>query len=573
MLISNQNEKWYGLKFLLPYLSEFKLRIVVAFISMIMVAVTTAFFAYMMKPILNNIFVEKDEQMLWIIPLAIILLFMVRGIFRYLSVYIATSIGVDITTILRSKMFYKSINSDYNTLHNITVGDINSNIIQTVLRLRNVIALNIPKLIVSILTIIALIIVILYLNWKLAIYSIFFASIIVFPIKYLGKYVKKHTLNSEKTISALANRINEVFNNIDLVKVYNNTEYEKDVFDKYLDKYSQFQLKLSRYQEVTSPIMEFFVSIAIAWVIYAGGYSVINNEMSAGEFFAFLTALMMLYAPIKIVTKNSIVMNMLDTYIIRIEKILNIKQESSYPNKFNEDIESIEFKNVTLKIDNKIILEDISFKIDKGDSVAFVGKTGAGKSSILSLLFGFREATSGVIFINGEDIKSLDLKTLRDKISYVNQSAGIFNSTIKENILYGSSYNENRYIESKDISHCDFIDEKTNKDDEYVGEGGKKLSGGQRQRIALARALYKNGSLFILDEATSALDANTENNLQDSIEHIMSDVTSIIIAHRLNSIKHCNKVYLLSNGKIIKNGSYENISKDIDFKKNFGILN
>ena len=539
---------------------------------MIIVAITTALFAYMMKPILNNIFVEKDEQMLWIIPIAIILLFLVRGIFRYLSVYTATSIGVDITTILRSKMFDKSINADYNTLQNITVGDINSNIIQTVLRLRGVIAVNIPKLIVSILTIIALVAVILYLNWQLAIYSILFASIVVFPIKYLGKYVKKHTLNSEKTISALANRINEVFNNIDLVKVYNNTQYEKDIFDKYLDKYSDFQLKLSKYQEVTSPIMEFFVSIAIASVIYSGGYAVINNEMSAGEFFAFLTALMMLYAPIKIVTKNSIVMNILDTYIIRIEKILNIKQESSYREKFNEDIETIEFISVTLKIDNKIILEDINFKIDKNDSIAFVGKTGAGKSSMLSLLFGFREPTYGEILINGKNIKSLDLKTLRDKISYVNQHAGIFNSTIKENILYGILYDENKYIDAKNISHCDFIDDKIDKDNEYVGEGGKKLSGGQRQRISLARALYKNGSLFILDEATSALDANTENSLQDSIEHIMSDNTSIIIAHRLNSIKHCNKIYILSRGKIIKNGTYDNISQDIDFKKNFGII-
>ena len=538
---------------------------------MIIVAISTALFAYMMKPILNNIFVEKDEQMLWIIPLSIIVLFLIRGIFRYLSVYTATSIGIEITTILRSKMFNRAINADYNALEDMTIGDINSNIIQTVLRLRRVIAINIPKLIVSILTIIALIMVILYLNWKLAIYSILFASIIVFPIKYLGKYVKKHTLSSEKTISALSNRINEVFNNIDLVKVYNNTDYEQDIFDKYLDKYGKFQLKLSRYQEVTSPIMEFFVSIAIASVIYSGGYSVINNEMTAGEFFAFLTALMMLYAPIKIVTKNSIVMNILDSYIIRIEEILNIKQESYSKEVFNEAINRIEFIDVTLKIDNKIILENINLKIDKGDSIAFVGKTGAGKSSLLSLLFGFREPTLGTILINGKDIKTLDLKSLRDKISYVNQRAGIFNSTIKENILYGISYNRDDYIQAKTISHCDFIEEKIDKDDESVGEGGQKLSGGQRQRIALARALYKKASLFILDEATSALDTNTENNLQDSIEHIMKDNTFIIIAHRLNSIKRCNKIYLLSNGKIIKSGNYIDISEDTNFKKNFGI--
>jgi len=569
--MAEKNEKWYGLKFLLPYLAKFKKKIIITFFSMIIVATTTALSAYMMEPILNNIFVEKNEDMLWKIPIAVVLLFLIRGIFRYLSVYVATSIGIEITTQLRSKMFEKAINADYNSLQGKTVGDISTNIIQTVLRLRQIIAVNIPSLIVSSMTIVALITVILYLNWKLALYSIVFASIVIFPIKYLGKYIKNHTLNSEKMISALADRINEVFNNIDLVKVYNNTNYEKKLFDNYLDDYSKFQLKLSRYKESTSPIMEFFVSIAVATVIYSGGYSVINNEMTAGEFFAFLTALMMLYAPIKIVTKNSIVMNMLDTYIIRIEKILNIKQETNHKKHLDDEIKTIEFIDVSLKIKKKEILKNINIKINKNDSIAFVGKTGAGKSSLLSLLFGFRKPSSGKILINGIDIKELNLKTLRAKMSYVNQSAGIFNNTIKENILYGLPYDENKYKIAKDISHCEFIDEKAKKDDENVGEGGKKLSGGQRQRIALARALYKSGSLFILDEATSALDANTENKIQDSIKHIMSTTTSIIIAHRLNTIKDCNHIFLLSNGQIIKDGKYEDISIDIDFKKNFGI--
>ena len=538
---------------------------------MIIVATTTALSAYMMEPILNNIFVNKDEEMLWKIPVAVVILFLVRGIFRYLNVYLATSIGIDITAQIRSKMFEKAINADFNTLQNKTVGDISTNIIQTVLRLRQIIASNIPSLIVSTLTIIALVSVILYLNWELALYSILFASIVVFPIKFLGKYIKNHTLNSEKMISALADRINEVFNNIDLVKVYNNTKYEKDLFDDYLNNYSEFQLKLSRYKESTSPVMEFFVSIAVATVIYSGGYAVINNEMTAGEFFAFLTALMMLYAPIKVVTKNSIVMNMLDTYVIRIEKIINIKQELNQKEKFVEDINTIEFIDVSLKIKDKMILEDINIKINPNDSIAFVGKTGAGKSSLLSLLFGFREASSGQILINGVDIKELDLNSLRDKMSYVNQHAGIFNNSIKENILYGLDYDEDNYVLSKTVSHCEFIENKQNKDDENVGEGGKKLSGGQRQRVALARALYKNSSLFILDEATSALDADTENNIQDSIKHIMQNNTSIIIAHRLNTIKHCKKIYLLSQGKIIQEGNYEEMLENNEFKTNFAI--
>ncbi len=570
-MFEQDDTKWHGLKFLIPYLGKYKPKIIMTFGSMIAVASTTALSAYMMKPILNNIFIDKDEKMLWLIPLAVVVLFMIRGIFRYLSVYLATSIGIDITTTLRSQMFDKSINANYETLQDKTVADLGTNMIQTVLRLRQIIASSIPSLIISSFTIVALVGTVLYLNWQLAIYAIIFASVIVVPIKYLGQYIKRYTMNSEKMISALADRINEVFNNIDIVKVYNNTKYEQTIFDKHLENYRKFQLKLSRYKESTSPIMEFFVSIAIAFVIYSGGYAVINADMTAGDFFAFLTALMMLYAPIKVVTKNSIVMNMLDTYIMRIEKILNITQETKGLQKLNDDIISVEFIDVSLNIKEKTILENINIKIKQNDSVAIVGKTGAGKSSLLSLLFGFRAPTTGKILINGIDITVLDRSSVRDKISYVNQHASIFNNTIKENILYGLNHDETRYNQAKDISHCDFIEDKTDKDHEQVGEGGKKLSGGQRQRVAIARAIYKKNKFFVLDEATSALDANTEKKIKNSIEQIMSQNTSIVIAHRLNTIKHSNKIILLSSGKVVQIGDYETISNTPQFKKNFDI--
>jgi ABC-type multidrug transport system fused ATPase/permease subunit len=317
--------------------------------------------------------------------------------------------------------------------------------------------------------------------------------------------------------------------------------------------------------------MELFVSLAVAAVVFFGGLSVIKGEMTVGDFFAFLTALLMLYAPIKVVTKNSIVLNMLDTYIKRIENILNLPQEQEGAEKLNQQINSIEFENANLKIGKKNILKDINLTINQGETIALVGKTGAGKSSILTLLFGFRSCSSGKVLINDKDIATLDNSSVRDEMSYVNQSAGIFNTTIKENIIYGLEFDQDRYDEAIRLAHCEFIKDLTKQDDYVVGENGKKLSGGQRQRLALARAIYKDGSLFVLDEATSALDADTENMIQSSLENIMKVKTTIVIAHRLNTIKNADKVYVLSAGKIVESGTYEEVSKTEAFKKNFAI--
>ena len=565
-------DKWYGIKFLIPYLKQYKVKIFFTFLSMVGVAVTSAAGAYMMKPILNNIFVEKDEHMLYIIPFIIMLVFILRGIFRFLSTYLADSIGIAITKQIREEMFAKAIEADYATINKMTVGDINAHIIQTVLNLRNIIVKTIPKFLISALTIIALVVMVIYLNWKLSLIAIAFASIIIFPVKYLGKKVKSHVKNAEKMISGLTDRVNETFNHLDLVRIYNNSELEKKEFEKVLNNYQKFQLKLAKYQEITSPIMELFVSLAIASVVFFGGLSVIKAGMSVGDFFAFLTALLMLYGPIKIVTKNSLVLNILDTYVKRIEKILNLKQEAK-DNEIvlSEPIKKIEFVDVFLDIDKKSILQNLNFTINEKETIAFVGKTGAGKSSILSLLFGFREPTKGKILVNGIDINRINKESLRKQLSYVNQSAGIFNTTVKNNIIYGLEFNQERFNKAIELAHCEFIKELDKQENSSVGENGKKLSGGQRQRLALARAIYKDGSIFILDEATSALDANTENLIQDSLKNIMQNKTTILIAHRLNTIKNANKVIVLSGGKIVESGSYEEVSQSEAFKSNFAL--
>ncbi len=563
--------RWHGVKFLAPYFKRHKSTIIFAVVAMIGVAVTSALTAYIMKPLLNNLFIEKNSHMLYMIPLIIIVIFSARGLFRFFSAYLSEKVGVEITQNIRAKLYDRVLNSKMDSIEHKTLGDINTRVIETVLNLHQIISKTIPTYIISLFTLIALVGTILYLNWRLSLFAVLFALIVIVPVKILGKRVKRHVHNAEGFVTELNERINETFTHLDIVKVYNQVDSEKVKFSNYLQDYKRSLLKLVKYQELTSPLMEFFVSLSVASVVFFGGWEVIHNKMSVGDFFAFLTALMMLYAPIKVITRNSLIINMLDSYIQRVESILELEQEEPKELKVSSSIQTIEFKDTTLNIGQKSILSNLNFTINKGDIIAIVGKTGAGKSSILTLLFGFRAPSSGKILIDNQDIKSLDIGSLRDNISYVNQASGIFNMSIKDNILYGLEYDQERYKNAIESSHCEFIEHLPQKDDFIVGENGKKLSGGQRQRLALARAIYKNADLFILDEATSALDANTEALIQDSLNKIMHSKTTLIIAHRLQTIMQANKVLVLSKGKIVASGSYEEVSKTKAFKNNFAL--
>ena len=564
-------QNYKGIKFLTPYFKAHKKSILLTLFSMVGVALSSAFTAYFMKPLLNNLFIQKSETMLYMMPLIIVAIFLSRGVFRFLSAYLSERIAIEITQDIRAKLYKKVLNSRIDAIEHKTLGDINTRIIETVLNLHQIIAKTIPNYLISLFTIFALVGTIIYLNWRLSLFAIIFAAIVIFPVKILGKRVKRHVHKAEEHVRELNERINETFNHIDIVKVYNQTKKEEKRFLGYLEDYKKALLKLVKYQELTSPLMEFFVSLSVASVIFFGGYEVIHNEMSVGDFFAFLTALMMLYAPIKITTRNALMLNMLDSYIDRVENILHLRQEDSSKADITEPIREIAFRDVDLTIGTKPILRQLNFTIEQGKRVAIVGKTGAGKSSLLSLLFGFRSPTNGVIEINSKPLESYTISSIREQFSYVNQASGIFNLSIKENILYGLEYDEERYKKAVATAHCEFIETLPGRDDFIVGENGKRLSGGQRQRIALARALYKDAPIFVLDEATSALDNNTEALIQESIASIMKNKTVLIIAHRLQSIKQADSVIVLEDGAIVAMGSYDEVAKTEAFRKNFAL--
>ena len=563
---------WYGVKFLIPHLLRYKKYFLIIAISMILVAVTSALSAYIFKYILNDIFISKDETKLMILPIVIILIFLTRGVARFGSSYMTSKIGIQIANNFRRLMFSRLIDLEYGQKQSITTGDIHTVVIQTVINIQVLVARILPQLIISILTIAALLGMILYTDWRLSLYAIVVAMMMIIPVKMLGKGVKRHTGNSEVMITKLSNRLSESFNNFALVKVYGKEHYEKELFEHFLKEYERSQIKLSKYNLLNSPFMELFVAFAIAIVIYVGGYYVIDGSMTAGDFFAFLVALMMLYAPVKSLTQNYSSLFMLNSYVERIEGILHLPVEKrDHKQKNMSAIHKIEFRNVSYHIGNTVILDNLSFVLEDIDNVAIVGRSGAGKSSVISLIFGLAKPTSGEILLNDVSLSGYASHGYREQISYVNQDAGVFNATIQENIVYGDIFNQERYNRAKKDAQCQFIEMMDKKDLEMAGEFGNRLSGGQRQRIALARAMYRGGSLFVLDEATSALDANTEDQIQESLNSVIEKKLSIIIAHRLSTVQKCNKVMVLEAGKIVAFGSYHEISQSDAFKRNFMI--
>lgn len=566
-------DAWRGIVFLTPYLNRFKRLYGFIFVCMVLVAVTSALSAYIFKHILDDIFIAKDRQMLVWIPVVVVLLFTVRGVSRFMSSYLMNKIGVSVSNAIRRELFSHLLETQFLSLKKITTGEINALIIQTVLNIQNIISKILPQLLISFLTVIALIVVILYSDWRLALYAIAIGLLMVIPVKFLGKGVKRHTERSENMIRELSNRINETFNNIDLVKVYGANKREHDRFIEFLYRYETHQIKLSKYQLLSSPFMEFFIASAIAMVIYIGGNFVMDGSMSAGDFFAFMVALMMLYAPIKALTQNYISLFMLNGYVQRVEQILSLPIESKAD--LTSEIGGITplvFENVSYAIGDSSILQDISFTIEERDSLAIVGQSGAGKSTILSLIFGFGTPLAGRIKISNTEYLKIDAQQVRSMISYVNQSAAIFNISIEENILYGRDMDKKRYQEALALAKCDFVESFPAKSGELAGEFGNRLSGGQRQRVALARAIYRDAPLFVLDEATSALDSNTESIIQQSLERIMQKRTSIIIAHRLSTIQKCNKVLVLERGRVVAYGSYDEVSQSEAFRRNFMLV-
>lgn len=544
-----------------PYFKDYIFYFFLAIVGMILASSGTAASAYLVKPLLDEIFIAKDREMLTLLPYAIIAVYFAKELGRYMQSYFTAYIGHDIIRRFREKILENLLKLDISFFHEHRTGELISRNTNDVERLRSVVSSLIPELIRESLTIIGLVSVVIYQNPTLAFYALVIMPLAVYPLGRLAKKMKKISKASQEKISDITAKLSEIFNNIEIIQANNATQYEHNLFKKENDRYFKLTMKSVKVSQLVSPLMETLGSIGVAVVIIVGGREVIEDTMTVGSFFSFLTALFMLYTPIK---RISGLYNQMQDAVVASERIfflLDQKPSIVGGNEpFPKSLHSIHFKKVSLNYGQKCALKNVSFEAKKGDMIALIGDSGGGKTSLVNLLVRFYDPTQGDITINNTSIKSFDLHDLRQNIGMVTQRVYIFHDSVAANVSYGKEIDEEKVIDAlKKANAYDFIHALPKGIHTLLDEFGTNLSGGQRQRIAIARAIYTNPQILILDEATSALDSNSEKKITEAIENLVKDKITFVIAHRLSTVKKADKIVLLKHGKVAAIGDDESL--------------
>lgn len=550
----------------IPYYKNYKLEFFYTIVGVILVAVATSGTAYAIQPLLDDIFIKKDQEMLYIMPIFVIILYTAKGFGGYIQAYFISFIGQDITRIVRDKLFSHILTLDMDFFQKIHGGELVSRITNDINRIQRAISNNLAEILRESLTIVGLIGLVIYHSPELAFYGLIVLPLAVYPLSRLAKRMKKLSFKSQESNSDITSSLNESFNNIEIIKANSTEKVEVTKFSVHNMLFFKYNMKAVKTNQLTSPLMEIIGAFAFAAVIIVGGSKVISGELTTGEFSSFIAALFMLYTPIK---KISNLYNGMQDAIAANERINDMfsKRPSIISGEIKEieDIKEIHFKNVELKYDNFVALKNINLDAKKGETIALVGDSGGGKSSLINLIVRFYDTTNGEILINNNPIKDLDLKSLRENISIVTQRVYIFNDTIAANIAYGYEIDEIKVIEVLKQAHAyDFVMQMKKGIHTILDEFGTNLSGGQRQRIAIARALYKNPKILILDEATSALDNKSESIISEVINEVSRDKITFIIAHRLSTIKNASKIAVFKSGEIVSIGTEQGLKSNCE---------
>lgn len=544
-----------------PFFKDYIPYFILAIVGMALASGGTAFSAYLVKPLLDEIFIAKDRDMLMLLPYAIIAVYVAKELGRYMQSYFTAYIGQDIIRRFRENILGNMLRLDISFFHEYRTGELISRNTNDVERVRSVVSNLIPELIRETLTIFGLMAVVIYQSPKLAFFALIIMPLAVYPLSTLAKRMKKISRASQEKISDITAKLSEIFNNIEVIQANNASAYEHGLFQRENERYFKLTMKSVKIAQLVSPLMETLGSIGVAVVIIVGGREVIDGTMSVGSFFSFLTALFMLYTPIK---KISGLYNQMQDAVVASERIFFLldRQPSVVGGEtpFPLHVNTISFDTLSLFYGEKRALYDISFEAKRGEMIALIGDSGGGKSSLMNLLMRFYDPSSGDIKINDVSIKAFSLHDLRQNIGMVTQRVYIFNDTIAANVAYGKEMDEEKVIDAlKKANAYEFVQTLEKGIFTPLDEFGTNLSGGQRQRIAIARAIYTNPQILILDEATSALDSGSEQKITEAIEHLVKDKITFVIAHRLSTIKRADKIILLKHGTIVAMGNDESL--------------
>ena len=542
----------------------------------ILVAGSTSAIAWLLDPAIEKIFLEKDQTLLIFIPLFIILAFSTKGV----SLYVAKSFMIIVAEEVKKKLQIDMINSlikaDTQSIDKKHSGKFISNLTYDVQHITNLLSNAILNLFKDSLTLIGLLIVMFVQNWKLALVSLIMIPLASFASKTLGKRMHKVATEAQEKSGFLTTYLVELFKNHKITKIFQKEKYEIKRADGHLDQLMQKQKKLTTVLIRMSPIMEVFTGIMIAILIYYSGTLIANNEIKVNNFFSFLAAMMLAYQPVRSLSTLNMVVNQGLSAAERILPIIdaeNLIKDSNSAKNLNLKNGKIKFNNVSFKyeISENNVLNNINLEFEGGKMTALVGHSGSGKSTILNLIPRFYQPHNGDILIDNQSIFDTKIFSLRDKISLVSQETTLFDDTIRNNIRYANTDATDEEIEKVALlsNSIDFINKLPDKFETLIGEDGVRLSGGEKQRISIARAMIKKSSIILLDEATSSLDSETEDKIQDALNTLIKNKTTIVIAHRLSTILNANNIYLIDKGQVVDNGSHKDLLSKSEIYKNF----
>ena len=552
-------------------------KIILAIIFSLFVAGSTSSIAYLLDPAIEKIFLEKDQTLIYLIPLAIVVAFSVKGISLYLSKSIMINVGQSLKADVQKDMLRSLISSDTNYIDKSHSGNFISRLNADVFMLQNLISVALLNLFKDTFTLIGLLCVMFFQNWKLSLIAIIMIPLAGYTAKVLGKRISKASLQELQKTEIFTKKLVEIFKNHKLIKIFQAEKTENSRSHKSLDDLKSKMIKTQVIFMRNTPIMETLTGIMIAVLLIYSGTLINKNELEINNFFSFLAAMMLAYQPVRALAGLNISINQGLTAAKRVLPIVDIKNEinenQNYPDLIFKNGEII-FSNIDFNYNiktDKSALTKINLDIPGGKTTALVGPSGSGKSTILSLIPRFYDPQNGQIKIDNQIIKDVNLSSLRKHISLVSQETTLFDDTIKNNLLYAKPDASMEDLEkaSKDSFSMEFIDKLPDKFETIIGENGLRLSGGQKQRISIARAMLKNSSIILLDEATSALDSETEEKIQNAIQRLTKNKTTVIIAHRLSTILNSNLIYVIENGKVVDKGSHQTLLANSETYKNF----
>lgn len=561
MFVVNYKRMW-------PYMKPFWVRALLSVLIAIPVGSLDAVIALSLKPYMDVVMVDKNLQTAWYIPLMIIGFTVIQGILRYGSEYLNTWVGAKTTNLLKLDLYKKMLAFETEFFNKKNSGDVifmfNNNADMACSGLLN----NLKSFVQKFFTALSLIAVLFYNSWQLALVCVAIMLFAMLPMTMVRKKINSIMNQSIVADSALITAYNETYNGNKTIISYNLDKNQRNKFETVLDGVFRLRMKMLQRTRWLTPVMHIILSVGIGLAIWFGSYLILHGTITAGSFVSFLTALIMLYTPIKSIggTYNSVLMSFL-----AIERVFDILDtvpaitDKPGSRDMKSDVHEIEYKNVNFEYVKGVpVLQDINFRVKRGETIAFVGNSGGGKSTVVSLLPRFYDVTSGSVLIDGIDVRDITLKSLRANIGVVFQDNFLFSGTIRENIMMGNETATQEDLERAVEMACldDFIKTIPGGLDAQIGERGVLLSGGQKQRVAIARAFLKNAPILVLDEATSALDNKSEAVVQRAIENLMRDKTVFVIAHRLSTIKNANKIMVINHGVVVESGTHEELLKN-----------